>query len=58
MPFAIHIPGSVEDFVVPAESKSIDSYYPGFLNWIQTQGEESKDWYLHPADENPKIPVE
>ena len=43
---------------MPAESKSIDSYYPGFLNWIQTQGEESKDWYLHPADENPKIPVE
>lgn len=58
MPYAIHIPGEVADFVVPAESKSIDSYYPGFLNWIATKGELDKDWYLHPVGQNPEIPVE
>lgn len=58
MPYAIHIPGEVADFVVPAESKSIDSYYPGFLKWIETKGEQDKDWYLHPVGQNPEIPVE
>lgn len=54
MPFAIDIAFENESdqdaFVIPVETKSIDTYYPGFLNWVKTKGKENADWYLHPIE--------
>ena len=54
MPFAIDIAFENESdqdaFVIPVETKSIDTYYPGLLNWVKTKGKENADWYLHPIE--------
>lgn len=62
MPFAINIPSNPNPeldipFVIPKESKRIDNYYPRFINWINTKGEQDSDWYLHPSDEKPSKPI-
>lgn len=62
MPFAINIPSNPDPekdipFVIPREGKRIDNYYPRFINWINTKGEQDSDWYLHPSDEKPSEPV-
>lgn len=52
MPFGIDIAfekdSDMDAFVIPAETKSIEIYYPRFLNWVKTKGQEDQDWYLHP----------
>lgn len=50
MPYAIHISGDI-DFIIPKEGKRIDTYYPKFINWINTNGKEDSDWYKHPITE-------
>lgn len=55
MPFALHIPSDPDPakdipFVIPRESKRIDLFYPKFLNWITSGGEQDGDWYLYPID--------
>lgn len=57
MPFAIHLVGE-HDFVIPKEGKRIDEYYPKFINWINTNGAQDADWYLHPNEAvKPETPV-
>lgn len=51
LPFAIHMLGLEKGKYVcnPAfESKRIDTFYPKFLNWVNTSGKEDTDWFLHP----------
>lgn len=48
-PFAIHIPEIT--FQTPKESVRIDESYPQFSKWVLSQGQECKDWYLHPDEE-------
>lgn len=54
MPFAINIAyerkEDLNTFVIPRESKHIDTYYPKFLNWVKTKGKEDADWYLHSSN--------
>ena len=55
MPFAIRIPADPDPekdipFVIPRESKHIDQFYPKFLNWVTSGGEQDGDWYLYPID--------
>lgn len=54
MPFAIDIVfdsnESMSKFIVTEETKRIDTRYPGFLNWVKTNGKENKDWYLKPRE--------
>lgn len=53
-PFAIQLIDPVianpplPDFVVPIETKPVDETYPGFKDWVKSNGEKSLDWYLHP----------
>lgn len=54
-PFAIKLTGiksatePVPGFVVPIEQKAIDVTYPDFIKWVESNGTDSKDWYLHPS---------
>lgn len=54
-PFAIKLKGiesatePVPGFVVPIENKAIDVTYPNFIKWVESNGTESTDWYLHPS---------
>ncbi len=47
MPFAILIPG---EFTIPPESVNIKDYYPRFLPWSKSFGQEDADWYLYPRE--------
>ncbi len=47
MPFAILIPGV---FRIPPESVSIKDFYPRFLPWSKSFGQEDADWYLFPRE--------
>lgn len=49
-PFAIHIPETT--FLTPKENVRIDESYPLFSKWVISLGNEYKDWYLHPDEEN------
>ena len=55
MPFAINLvfekDEDMDSFVIPEEKAPINIKYPGFLNWVKTNGKEDADWYLHPAKE-------
>ena len=55
MPFAINLvfgnEENMDSFVIPEEAKHVNEKYPGFLNWVKTNGKEDADWYLHPANE-------
>ena len=33
------------------ESRSIDQFFPSFLEWSKSQGEKNRDWYLKPIFE-------
>lgn len=54
-PFAIKLTGiksatePVPGFVVPIEHKAIDVTYPDFIKWVESNGANSTDWYLHPS---------
>lgn len=51
MPFAIHMLDLKKDkFVIPVEGRRIDTYYPKFLNWVNTSGKEDSDWFRHPSE--------
>ena len=52
-PFSFYLSGSTaEDFYETIlngdEQKTIDAFYPLFLNWSRTKGSEYPDWYLQP----------
>ena len=32
------------------ESKSIDQFFPGFLEWSTSGGTTNQDWYLRPKE--------
>lgn len=42
-PFAIHLI-NVESFKTP-ENKAIDQSFPNFMNWVNSNGADHKDWY-------------
>lgn len=44
MPFGINLPG-VTDFNIPAEGVRIYKTYPGFVEWVKSDGEKNTDWY-------------
>lgn len=54
MPFAINLvfenDEDMDSFVIPEESALINIKYPGFLNWVKTNGKENSDWYLNPKE--------
>ena len=53
-PFAFYLAGvKAESFLNTIlqrsnESKRIDSFYPGFIQWSSSNGELNADWYLNP----------
>lgn len=53
-PFAFYLAGvKAESFLNTIlqrsnESKRIDSFYPGFIQWSASNGELNADWYLNP----------
>lgn len=50
-PFAICLPLSVTkgEYALPNEYVSIDIAYPKFTNWVESNNNEDRDWYLYPA---------
>lgn len=54
-PFALDIKwdssenGSVTNFVIPKETESIEKTYPNFTKWVDSNGKNNADWYLHPT---------
>ncbi|WP_418698373.1 LruC domain-containing protein [Bacteroides sp.] len=44
MPFCINLP-NVTDFKIPAEGVKIYETYPGFVEWMNSDGEKNKEWY-------------
>lgn len=61
-PFAFCLEGvSIEQFEQTIlnpdnESKPIDTFFPGFLEWSRSNGSKNADWYLNPiaSEENPE----
>jgi len=52
-PFAFYLANArAEDFMETilnqGENKPISTFYPEFLKWSTSNGEENPDWYLHP----------
>ena len=45
-PFAMNIP--TKSFVIVSERTRIDSQYPRFVDWVESRGQQSADWYLIP----------
>ncbi|MBP5339690.1 MAG: LruC domain-containing protein [Prevotella sp.] len=56
-PFAFFLYGAkIESFINTIlersnESKAIDVFYPGFLNWSLSGGQTDADWYLKPVQQ-------
>lgn len=46
-PWAINVPQPIAH---PIETVNIVKAYPKFGNWVATNGEADKDWYLYPAE--------
>lgn len=44
-PYAIHLAGT-ETFDIPTEGKAIDTSYPKYPGWVESNGEEYRDWYI------------
>ncbi len=42
LPWAVNLP---ETFFYPLDSKGVDQTYLNFLEWVETEGKESLDWY-------------
>ena len=55
-PFAFYMDGvSIDQFLGTIlqranESKPIDTFFPGFVQWSLSEGVDNTDWYLHPVD--------
>lgn len=51
LPFAVNIvfenQETMNGFKVTEEGQAISRHYPGFVNWVRTNGKENADWYLH-----------
>lgn len=45
MPFGINLP-RLTNFKVPAESVKIYDTYPGFTEWVKSDGKKEQDWYM------------
>ncbi|MDL2213538.1 LruC domain-containing protein [Bacteroides sp. OttesenSCG-928-N06] len=43
-PFAIHLDGA-DNFKIPVERQLIDTTYPNFAKWVDSDMTEFKDWY-------------
>lgn len=50
-PFAINLTEVTSDFVVPEEQKAVDVTYPNFKGWVDSNGKNNQDWYLHPVSD-------
>ena len=48
-PFAIHLSGVSDEFVVPVEKEKIYVTYPRYSSWVESNMTSDKDWYLYPA---------
>ena len=48
-PFAIHLSGVDNEFVIPQEEKKIYVTYPRYTSWVESGMTTDKDWYLYPA---------
>lgn len=46
-PFAIDLAGATG--FNSSEHKAIDVTYPDFIKWVESNGANSTDWYLHPS---------
>ncbi|GEM_PF-2147659 len=46
-PFAIHLAGAGSDFTIPQEEQQIHITYPRYTNWVESDMNEDKDWYLN-----------
>lgn len=46
-PFAIDLAGATG--FNSSEHKAIDVTYPDFIKWVESNGKECADWYLHPS---------
>lgn len=46
-PWAVIVP---RDWAWPYERIKIQTAYPLFQGWYESQGQQNKDWYLHPAE--------
>lgn len=44
MPFGINL-SNVLGFNIPAENVKIYDTYPGFIDWVKSNGTKNKDWY-------------
>ena len=49
-PFAINLP--TIDYKISIEGRSIDKSYPKFKSWADSKGDQDKDWYLYPEENN------
>lgn len=48
-PFAIHLSGTNDGFVVPKEAAKIYVTYPRYSSWVDSNMTTDRDWYLYPA---------
>lgn len=46
-PWAVIVP---RNWAWPYERVKIQTAYPEFQGWYESQGQQNKDWYLHPAE--------
>lgn len=53
-PFAIDITKAYSSelpvYLIPAETKPIDTTYPLFKTWVESNGQSAKDWYESPVN--------
>lgn len=45
-PYAMNIPTS--EYNIVEEKVRIDSYYPKYVDWVESDGENGTDWFNHP----------
>ena len=54
-PFAFYLDGAKAEYFLDNilkrenESKPIDTFFPGFIEWSTSNGEKNADWYLNPT---------
>ncbi len=47
LPWMIDVPFSID---YPAEYVDISEAYPAFIDWVQSGGEQARDWYRNPSE--------
>lgn len=47
-PFALNMP-FIDNIPAPEEQVNIDTSYPKFRSWVESEGKSNKDWYLYPV---------